>query len=62
MAVKGMQFYHVNVRSLFSKLNQLEVLFHDVDILCCTETWLDNRFNDEMLKLANMKIFRMDRK
>ena len=55
-----MTFYHVNTRSIISKLRQLEVLFDDVDILCCTETWLDNRFTDGILKLPGKSIFRCD--
>ena len=62
MPVKGMSYYHVNTRSLFSKLRQLEILYPDTDVLCCTETWLDNRFSDVMVGLSGKKIFRCDRK
>ena len=62
MSVKGMKFYHVNTRSIFSKLRQLDILYNDIDVLCCTETWLDNRFSDGMLKLMGKTLFRCDRK
>ena len=62
MSVKGMKICHVNTRSLYSKLNQLSVLFDDVDILCCTETWLDNRFGNDMVSLQGKVIFRCDRR
>ena len=62
MSVKGMTFYHVNTRSIFNKLNQMDILFNDVDVLCCTETWLDNRFSNEMVSLPRKTVFRMDRR
>ena len=62
MSNKGMSFYHVNTRSLYSKLQQLEILYNEADILCCTETWLDNRFSNDCIYLNNKKVFRYDRK
>ena len=47
MVVKGIRICHVNTRSLYSKINQLSILFQDSDLLCCTETWLDNRFTNK---------------
>ena len=62
MSIKGMWFCHVNTRSIFSKLDQLKILYEEVDVLCCTETWLDNRFNNSMVNLPGKFIFRSDRK
>ena len=62
MSVKGMRICHVNTRSLFSKLNQLEILFKDTSILCCTETWLDNRTCNDLVSLPGKTIYRCDRR
>ena len=62
MPIKGMLFYHVNTRSLFSKLTQLDLLYNDSDVLCCSETWLDNRFPDALVDLPGKKLFRLDRR
>ena len=62
MAVKGMTFYHVNTRSIFSKLEQIGVLYEDVDVLCCTETWLDNHFNNSIINLPGKCVLRADRR
>ena len=61
MTNKGMHFFHVNTRSLFSKLNQIENLYGEADILCCTETWLDNRFSNDSVKISQKSIFSCDR-
>ena len=62
MSDKGMKYVHVNTRSIFNKLSQIELLYSDVDVLCCTETWLDNSFSDNMVSLPGKCIFRCDRK
>ena len=62
MSLKGMLFYHVNTRSLFSKLTQMDVLYTEVDVLCCSETWLDNRFTNNLVNLPGKTVFRCDRK
>ena len=56
-----MMFYHVDTQSLFSKLREIEVLYPAADILCCTETWLDNIFSNDCIKLPHKTIFRYDR-
>ena len=61
MLNKGITLLHVNISSIYRKINQLNVLYNSVDFLCCSETWLDNRFHDNLVKIDNMKILRMDR-
>ena len=61
MSINGMRYFHVNTRSLFGKLRQLELLYAKADILCCTETWLDNRFTNDCVRLPDKTIFRCDR-
>ena len=55
MCEKGISFVHVNVRSLFRKVTQLELLYGDNDFLFCSETWLDNRYTDNMVKINEYK-------
>ena len=61
MNEKGVKILHVNVRSIFRKLAQLDQLYKNVDFLTCSETWLDARYPDNILILENMSIFRQDR-
>ena len=50
MASKQMNLCHINTRSLYSKVSELELLFKDTDVLCCSEMWLDNRFSNNMIR------------
>ena len=59
---KGMKIIHVNTRSIFRKITLLDQLYSEFDIVCCTETWLDDRIPDNLIKINNMKIFRRDRR
>ena len=59
--LKGFKLVHLNCRSLYSKLNQIGLLFGHVDILCLTETWLHEVYSDALLNIAGMKLFRWDR-
>ena len=58
---KGLKIVAVNIRSLYSSLNELSVRFKDFDIVCCCETWLNNTFTDQMIKIDGFEIFRLDR-
>ena len=58
--LKGFKLVHLNCRSLFSKLNQIGLLFGHVDILCLTETWLYEAYSDVVLSISGMKLFRWD--
>ena len=57
----GFKISHVNCRSLYRKLDQLTHFFDECDILCCTETWLNNNFTDGMVEIPGKNVFRMDR-
>ena len=61
MNEKGVKILHVNVRSIFRKLAQLDLLYSNIDFLSCSETWLDPRYPDNILNLENMSILRQDR-
>ena len=58
---KGHSFVHINARSIFRKILQIEYLYSQYDFLFCTETWLDNRYSNTMINITDMRIFRCDR-
>ena len=39
----------------------MNIVYSKSDFLCCTETWLDSRYPDNILNIDDMKIFRRDR-
>ena len=59
--LKGLKIVSVNIRSLYSSLNELTARFKDYDIICCCETWLNNSFTDQMIQIEGFEIFRLDR-
>ena len=58
---KGMKFAHINCRSIFKKLTEIDVLFREFDILLCSETWLDSRYNNNLVSLSGKTCYRADR-
>ena len=58
---KGIKILHVNIRSLYRKIDQLSCLFSKADFLLCTETWLNCNYNSSLVNIAGMSYFRMDR-
>ena len=59
--IKGFKIIHVNCRSLYGKLNQIESQYACADVLCLTETWLNDQYDDNLLCISNRKLFRWDR-
>ena len=59
--LKGLKIVSVNVRSLYSSLNELSIRFKDFYIVCCCETWLNSTFTDQMINIEGFDIFRLDR-
>ena len=59
---KGLKIAHINIRSLINKFDEMCVLikYTDVDILCITETWLDNYISDNEITIENYDLFRKD--
>ena len=57
---KGHKIAHINIHSLINKFDELCVLikYTDVDILCITETWLDNNIYDNEITIENYDLFR----
>ena len=58
---KGLNFVHINCRSLFNKLPQVTLLFAKYNIICCSETWLSKDFSDAFIEIRGKKVFRSDR-
>ena len=51
----------MNCRSIFKKLPEIDILFRGIDFLMCSETWLDNRYNEHLIQLSGKCCFRTDR-
>ena len=49
---KGLKVAHLNVRSLYDKLDEINYLLKTMnfDILCLSETWLNNSIASEIVK------------
>ena len=58
---KGFKFVMLNVRSLYSSVDEIAVKFGNVDVIALCETWLNDSYTDEMLDIPNFTIFRLDR-
>lgn len=61
---KGLQIIQYNVRSLFHKI---DIVRHDflmpaMDIICFSETWLNENLPDELVNLDGFHILRNDRR
>ena len=61
MSHKGLKFVHVNCRSIYPKLAQIEILFSEYDFISCTETWLTKAYPDSLVSIPDRIIFRSDR-
>ena len=59
--MKGLSLLALNVRSLYSKLDELYIRFHDFDILCFSETLANSSHTDQMLSLYGFELYRLDR-
>ena len=61
MLLKGLSLLSLNVRGLYSNLNELQIRFKEFDILCFSETWLTSSYTNQMINLIGFEIFRLDR-
>ena len=63
---KGLNCVHLNVRSLYNKLDELRCVTErnpNIDILCVSETWLDESVTNEEIAINDFNApFRLDRK
>ena len=61
---KGLAIAHMNIRSLWPKLDMLKLLLQnevDIDILGLSESWLTGSLNDNLVNIPNYDIVRNDR-
>lgn len=63
LQLKGLQFVHHNVRSLFHKIDTVRNNFvvSTMDVICFSETWLNGDIPDELINLESFSILRNDR-
>lgn len=59
----GLRFIHVNVRSLFNKIDAicLWAKLTESDIIVLSETWLKPSITSNMIHIEGYNLFRMDR-
>ena len=58
---KGFKFVMLNVRSLYSSVDEIALKFGNVDVIALCETWLNSSYTDELINIPNYKIYRLDR-
>ena len=60
---KGLKLCHLNIRSLFSKLEVFRIEFQHsgFDIITLSETWLTRDINSSVLELPGYQLYRNDR-
>ena len=52
---------HYNVQSIANKMDLIRTELCDFDVICITESWLDDITSDDDIKIENFKLFRRDR-
>ena len=52
---------HYNVQSIANKMDLIQSELCNFDVICITESWLDDRTSDDDIKIENFKLFRSDR-
>ena len=60
---KGLLITHLNIRSLWSKIDLARTTFNntDVDVITLSETWLTDLINDELIDFDGYTVYRKDR-
>ena len=52
---------HYNVQRLANKIDLIESELRNFDVICISETWLDDQTSAEDIRIDNCKLFRRDR-
>ena len=62
-ASKGVQFCHLNIRSIMNKIDQFKMHFESLtfDIITLSETWLTEEYSSSLLNMEGYQILRSDR-
>ena len=60
---KGFKMVHLNVRSIFKKMDQIRVMFNGskLDVISFSETWLNKSVNSKSVDLEGYTLLRQDR-
>ncbi|MEW8547323.1 MAG: endonuclease/exonuclease/phosphatase family protein, partial [Candidatus Thiodiazotropha sp.] len=61
---KGLHICHLNIHYLYPKLDEVKILLSNqanIDILCLCETFLNEQFSDDELKIDGFDFIRKDR-
>ena len=61
LIVDKFSMVHYNVQSLRNKIDLIESELCRFDVICISETWLDDRTSEEDIRIDNFKLFRRDR-
>ena len=61
--LNGMVFGHLNINRLANKIDQLSMLLQEtgIDVMCVTETFLDDTFDDAEVSIPGYLLYRLDR-
>ena len=61
--LKGIKIVHLNIRSIWKKIDQLRLLLQNskIDIITISETWLSEKMNSSLLQIEGYQLFRHDR-
>ena len=60
---KGLRFFHLNICSQSNKMDELRLFCneHKPHVLSINESWLDDSFSDEEIRLSGFNLMRRDR-
>ena len=58
---KGLKFVHVNARSMYHKLSEIQAHYEFCDVIIITETWLNASIPDAALGIPGFRLIRQDR-
>lgn len=60
---KGLNIFHLNIHFFYPKMDEMKCLVekHKIDILCLSETFLNDTFKDGELSIEGYNLFRKDR-
>ena len=61
MVIDKFSIVHYNIQSLTNKLDIIESELCNFDMICLTETWLDDRTPNNNLSLTQYNLYRRDR-
>ena len=56
IVAKGLKIIQLNCRSIYGKIDEIEYLYKDVDILSCSETWQTDKIPDHMIGIPTYDV------